>query len=93
MSAEGILLEDVNVNGDIRAFSDAVFCVHLQRKYSASRELADYLSANKIDVNNIDDENTMKYLKALQVSEGTNLKFITELSRHFCRGAETTKML
>ena len=67
MSAEGILLEDVNVSNDLRAFGDCIFCIHLQRKYSASRELENYLTANKIDVANIEDEHTLKYFQALEV--------------------------
>lgn len=68
MSAEGILLEDVTVSKDIRKFSDAIFCIHLQRKYSASRELQSYMKTNQIDISSVEDESTLKYLQALEVN-------------------------
>jgi hypothetical protein len=70
LTAEGILLEDLNIsNGGM--FDDCIFCVHLQRQYSAARELNDFLSVGVPDKN---DVSTMKYLQALQRSKENEQK-------------------
>jgi hypothetical protein len=66
LCAEGILLEDLIVEENIRVFDDSLFCVHLQRQYSAARELDDFLKSNKVDVKNITDLNLAKYFQALK---------------------------
>ena len=66
LGAEGILLEDV-VATDGFNLQDSLFCVHLQRQYSASRDLTAFLELYDTDIKNIEDEGTKKYLVALQV--------------------------
>jgi hypothetical protein len=68
MSVEGILLEDLVGVEEIIALHDAIFCVHLQRQYSASRELLTFLEKYNGDVKNITEESELKYLQALEVS-------------------------
>lgn len=69
LSAEGILFDDVVVNDASQNFDDSLFCVHFQRQYSAARELDHFLNTYNIDDVNSVDENTIKYLKALEVSQ------------------------
>lgn len=64
LSAEGILLDDLVVAED-GMFDDCIFCIHLQRQYSALRELSEFLATNEIDPKKIDDVNLLKYYKAL----------------------------
>jgi hypothetical protein len=67
LSAEGILIADIYGLEDISSLHDALFCVHLQRQYSASRELNTFLEAYGMDTKNITDESELKYLQALEV--------------------------
>jgi hypothetical protein len=67
LCAEGILQEDLVIEEIIRVFDDSLFCVHLQRQYSAARELEDFLKFNKVDVKNITEVSTAKYFQALKV--------------------------
>lgn len=68
LSAEGILLEDINAVEGTENLIDCLFCVHLQRQYSASRDLQAFLNNYGNDVKKIEDESAKKYLLALQVS-------------------------
>jgi hypothetical protein len=63
---EGILLEDVSVVEGTDNLIDCIFCVHLQRQYSASRDLQAFLKTYNNDVKSIEDESAKKYLLALQ---------------------------
>jgi hypothetical protein len=65
--SEGILQEDVFVSKDFSQFDNCLFAIHLQRKYSAFRELQNYIRINNVDVNNTDDQEpaAQKYLQAL----------------------------
>lgn len=65
LSAEGIILDDVNACRDALKFDDKIFCVHLQRQYSASRELDSFLTTYNVDLNHVEDASTAKYLAAL----------------------------
>ncbi len=67
LCAEGILLEDLIVEDDGKVFDDSIFCVHLQRQYSASRELEEFITTNQVDVRSIQDINLAKYFSALKV--------------------------
>ena len=66
LGVEGILLEDL-VATDGFNLQDSLFCVHLQRQYSASRDLNAFLELYDMDVKSIEDEGAKKYLIALQV--------------------------
>lgn len=68
LCAEGILLQDLGVVDTPKVFDDSLFCVHLQRQYSAAKELEEFLKKDKIDVRNITDANIAKYYQALKVS-------------------------
>ena len=71
--AEGILVEDLFVNPSLASLNDALFCVHLARQYSASRELDEYLAQLKADSSNAApgkegtkrDSNVTNFLNAL----------------------------
>jgi hypothetical protein len=67
LSAEGILCEDIILSQDMNSFEDSVFAIHYMRQYSAARELEEFLVTYEVDVNNITDDNTNKFLHALQV--------------------------
>lgn len=66
LSVEGILSEDLTGTTELISLQDSIFCVHLQRQYSASRDLNAFLE-NIGDVRNIEDESAKKYLSALEV--------------------------
>lgn len=66
LGVEGILLEDL-VSTDGFNLQDSLFCVHLQRQYSASRDLNAFLELYDMDIKSIEDEGAKKYLIALQV--------------------------
>lgn len=66
LGVEGILNEDVFGMEEISNIHDAIFCVHLQRQYSASRELHSFLQRHGNDPRSITDENEINYLKALE---------------------------
>jgi hypothetical protein len=68
LCAEGILQEDIVIQDNLAAFEDTLFCIHLQRQYSASKELEVFMQTYDIGTKKtIEDPNTMKYLNALQV--------------------------
>lgn len=67
-SMVGILVEDIVGVEDIISLHDAIFCIHLQRQYSASRELNMFLERYNMDIKSITDESEINYLLALQVS-------------------------
>ena len=75
LSAEGILCEDIIMSQDMNSFEDSVFSIHYSRQYSAARELEEFLITYDIDVNNITDPNTMKFLHALQVHPPTPIPY------------------
>ena len=60
-------MEDVFVTDDLKQFDSCLFAIHLQRKYSAFRELQGYLEVNPIDPANMEDQDaaSQKYLQAL----------------------------
>ena len=49
LCAEGILLEELHMSESVEIFDDSLFSVHLQRQYSAARELEEFIAANDID--------------------------------------------
>jgi len=74
LCAEGILLEDVIVVENVKVLDDCLFCIHLQRQYSASKELEEFIASR--DSSNADDANAAKYYHALQVRSRIELKSI-----------------
>jgi hypothetical protein len=67
LSVEGILLEDIVGIDNVSSLHDCIFCIHLQRQYSASRELNAFLEKYSMDVKNITEESELRYLQALEV--------------------------
>ena len=67
LSAEGIFLEDVSANNNTNLLDDTLFCVHLQRQYSAQRELQEFLLLNAPDKKGQSDPQSEKYYQALKV--------------------------
>jgi hypothetical protein len=66
LTVEGILNEDISVVEGSTNLIDCIYCVHLQRQYSASRDLQAFLKLYDNDVKKI-EESAKKYLLALQV--------------------------
>jgi len=67
LSAEGILLPDIVLNTEIQNLDNALFCIHLQRQYSASREYEDYMASIKDDsTNSTSDPQNQKFIHALE---------------------------
>jgi hypothetical protein len=71
LSVEGILQYDIVSYEGNDNLLDCIFCVHLQRQYSASRDLSAFLANYGNDVKAIQDESAKKYLLALQVRRAT----------------------
>jgi hypothetical protein len=69
LAVEGILNDDVGGLETVKSIHDILFCVHLQRQYSASRELNAFLQKHNMDPANIKDESELNYLKALEVNQ------------------------
>lgn len=67
MSAEGILSSDIYLDGRTETISDSLFCIHLQRQYSAAKELESLQSSlNEGSEEDKNDSSSMKYLQALK---------------------------
>lgn len=66
LGAEGILIDDICGLEEARSIQDVLFCIHLQRQYSASRELSQFLETYNGDKKSITDESEIKYLQALE---------------------------
>ncbi len=64
LSAEGILNEDVYVSPIISFFEEHLFQIYVQRQYSATNELEEFLEANGGDPNLLDPA-TASYMEAL----------------------------
>lgn len=67
LSVEGILIEELLATDSVSSLHDCIFCVHLQRQYSSSRELNAFLESYGMDISKITDESEKKYLQALEV--------------------------
>ena len=69
LGAEGILNDGLVVHNRVSEFDDCIFCVHLQRQYSAANELETFRERNasilEIDEDERDDSVKM-YVNALQ---------------------------
>jgi hypothetical protein len=61
------LIDDVFGLGEVKSIQDVLFCVHLSRQYSASRELSQFLENYNGDKRAIEEESELKYLQALEV--------------------------
>jgi hypothetical protein len=71
LGVEGILMESLVGIDESFSLQDSIFCIHLQRQYSASRDLNaffDHFKKLRNDTRNIEDESAKRYLKALQVN-------------------------
>lgn len=93
LTTEGILNQEICVVEGTDNLLDALFCVHLQRQYSASRDLNAFLKQYENDVKKIEDESAKKYLLALQVNSFPRLKCIinVSLTNLHCRKDEKTR--
>lgn len=67
LGVEGILVDDFGIIEESGDLWDSIYCVHLQRQYSAARELNAFLEKYKMDVSRIVDESEITYLRALEV--------------------------
>jgi uncharacterized protein with PIN domain len=75
LSADGILSSDLVISTHRSSFEDCLFCLHLQRQYSATRELEEFLHTYEVDVNNVAEEATSKFLHALQAILNLSIVF------------------
>jgi hypothetical protein len=66
LNVEGILQTDLCACDGTENILDNIFCVHLQRQYSASRDLSAFLVNYGNDPRSIVEESAKKYLLALQ---------------------------
>jgi hypothetical protein len=66
--AEGIILGDLSVSSNLALFDDFVFCVHLQRQYSAAREYFEFSSV--CDHSNYQDQRTLQALEVCRIFKG-----------------------
>ena len=67
LSVEGIISEDLVGVRTIKDLQDSLFCIHLQRQYSAYRELNVFLEGYGMDKSKITDEGELSYYQALEV--------------------------
>jgi hypothetical protein len=65
LSAEGILVEDVYVSNSLKFFEEHQFQIYVQRQYSATSELDEFLAKCPDDTNDIQDPGTKNHLQAL----------------------------
>ena len=69
LGAEGILFDGLVVHSRVTELDDCLFCVHLQRQYSAAQEMEAFEERNS-EILQLDeddqDENVKKYMSALQ---------------------------
>ena len=66
LDTEGILLEELTLSIQETDFDDCIFAVHLQRQYSASRELESFLETYASNIKSGMDDSMKQYLKALE---------------------------
>ena len=67
LCAEGVLNDGLVVSNRVNEFDDNIFCVHLQRQYSAAKELEHFLDTYQIsEFDDEQDDNTKQYMQALQ---------------------------
>lgn len=66
MCGEGILVEDVVVSDSLNLFEDSLFCIQLQRQYSAARELEEFLDLCASE-GGMKSHTTEKYFNVLKV--------------------------
>ena len=64
LSAEGILIDDLYVSTNVSFFEENLFQIYVQRQYSATNELEEFLEANGGDPNLLDPA-TASYMEAL----------------------------
>ena len=74
LCSEGILLDDLVLSDLIEEFDDCIFAVHLQRQYSASRELESFLETYKVDSTTVLDDSMKQYLKALEKGRDNEIR-------------------
>lgn len=69
LMADGTLVESLfaTETSDIDCFEEAIFCIHLQRQYSASIELSEFMDTYTFDNNDKTNSTKSKYLQALLV--------------------------
>lgn len=82
LSAEGILSEDVYTDMRTTTIVSHLFCIHIQKQYSAYRELEDFKYLHRNDTpEQLKDPSTVKYLQALkrglQNEQSLNDKYMT----------------
>ena len=92
LSAEGIISEDVQLDPSSSGMSSHLFCIHIQRQYSAYRELEDFKQLRRMDaVDQTRDPAMIKYRQALDrgYNNEQNLNELSlqrRLGTHFVSG-------
>ena len=72
LCAEGIWVEQVILRGDITTLDDALYCVHLQRQYSAAREYEEFMASEHDEDPN--DASLKRYKDALKKGRDNETK-------------------
>ncbi len=72
LCAEGILVEQVILRGDITTLDDALYCIHLQRQYSAAREFEEFMASEHDEDPN--DASLKRYTAALRKGRDNETK-------------------
>ena len=63
---EGVLNTSINLTDDLSLLDNSLFCIHLQRQNSSSREYNEFIDANDIDENDITDKTVARYVNSLK---------------------------
>ena len=80
LCAEGILLEHIFLKSNITTLDDALFCIHLQRQYSASKEYNDYMESIVDEPPEVVNEpSALKYQQALERGMNNEIKLNNEM--------------
>ena len=65
LSAEGILVEDVFVSSALKCFEEHQFQIYVQRQYSATNELDEFLNKIPVDATEVSDPGLRNHMEAL----------------------------
>ena len=76
LGTEGILLDNLSVTDLIDEYGDCIFAIHLQRQYSASRELDSFLETYANNMHDLPtaDDSMKQYLKALNKGRDNEIR-------------------
>lgn len=69
----------MGISNDLSRFDDCIFCIHLQRQYSAAKELAAFYETYNLNSDSkIDNPALQQYHEALKVCNLSHFKNMME---------------